>query len=338
LVARSWGGWAWLVACGCGCGWVTTVGGCTSPESIRLFDGGFAPTLGRDSAVPGAVPASGAGAAPSARSTGGSVGTLASGGRGFGLAPNALGAPGGAPAPGADASPAVADAGSPDVAGVDLGGPGRDLSGAAMVGAGGYYALGPDTSGSAADVGGLGGAGGDVGGGSAVGGASGAMGPGEPSPAANGGGGGDGGADGGGGVRSGGAGGAGQPNCISVIRAMGYATSSQTCAGCLDNGTPLEVSCRAMLDCMEPSWPCLDGCERDCRNRAMGSSVVQDCVDRMTKDACAQASPPTESSGSPSSSAPDPEPSLAASPRPGAAHRRSWGIRSRGPRKYCMGE
>jgi hypothetical protein len=79
--------------------------------------------------------------------------------------------------------------------------------------------------------------------------------------------------------------GAGGANCIVGIRASGYSTATQTCAGCLENGMSLDSKCRAMLDCMEPLWPCSD-CFTSCLNDARGDDVVRNCVRAMTSSAC----------------------------------------------------
>jgi hypothetical protein len=79
--------------------------------------------------------------------------------------------------------------------------------------------------------------------------------------------------------------GAGGGNCIAVIRASGYSTVAQTCGRCLENGLSLESKCRAMLDCMQPLWPC-SACFTDCLNAVQGNDVVRTCVRAMTTSAC----------------------------------------------------
>jgi hypothetical protein len=82
-------------------------------------------------------------------------------------------------------------------------------------------------------------------------------------------------------------------NCIQRFQADGYSlgtdASTAACGGCKDSGgNSLESTCKAMIACLQPLWPCSSAanCWRDCRNNAHADSVAEACVVSLTSAAC----------------------------------------------------
>jgi hypothetical protein len=81
--------------------------------------------------------------------------------------------------------------------------------------------------------------------------------------------------------------GGGSGNCITDIKNGGYAfPPADPCSACRDNATLLEMKCTAMIDCLQPKWPCSGNCWTECLNQVGGSGVVANCVDELTTAAC----------------------------------------------------
>jgi hypothetical protein len=82
-------------------------------------------------------------------------------------------------------------------------------------------------------------------------------------------------------------------SCIQRFQANGYSlgmdASIAACSSCKDSGgNSLESTCKTMIDCLQPAWPCLTSgnCWRDCRNDAHADSVAESCVVTLTSAAC----------------------------------------------------
>lgn len=76
-------------------------------------------------------------------------------------------------------------------------------------------------------------------------------------------------------------------NCITEIQTNGYASgTAPACSACKDNGKSLQTECEAVIDCMEPQWPCTGNCLTQCYNMSGASSPVMSCVSALTTAAC----------------------------------------------------
>jgi len=76
-------------------------------------------------------------------------------------------------------------------------------------------------------------------------------------------------------------------NCISDIQSNGYsAGTAPACSACNDNGKSLATQCEAVIDCIEPQWPCTNNCLTQCYNMAGASGPVMTCVSALTTAAC----------------------------------------------------
>ena len=96
------------------------------------------------------------------------------------------------------------------------------------------------------------------------------------------------------GAGGGGAGGAAGGNCLQQFQANGYSLGTDAaitaCNGCVENLTPKVSQCKAMIDCVQPSWPsCARGssCWTNCQTISGIDSVVESCVANLTSEACA---------------------------------------------------
>jgi hypothetical protein len=81
--------------------------------------------------------------------------------------------------------------------------------------------------------------------------------------------------------------------CIQRFQASGYSLGTDAaiaaCSGCIENSTPKESQCKAMIDCIQPSWPsCTRGspCWTNCQNTSGSDSVVETYVATLVSAAC----------------------------------------------------
>jgi hypothetical protein len=81
--------------------------------------------------------------------------------------------------------------------------------------------------------------------------------------------------------------------CIQRFQASGYSLGTDAaiaaCSGCIENSTPKESQCKAMIDCIQPSWPsCTRGspCWTNCQNTSGSDSVVEAYVATLVSAAC----------------------------------------------------
>ncbi|HJX54641.1 MAG TPA: hypothetical protein VJ801_17880, partial [Polyangia bacterium] len=82
-------------------------------------------------------------------------------------------------------------------------------------------------------------------------------------------------------------------NCIQRFQANGYSlgtdASIAACSGCFAGSTSKEPQCKAMIDCLQPSWPSCargSGCWLSCQNTTGSDAVVESCVATLTTAAC----------------------------------------------------
>jgi len=237
------------------------VHGCESPEPFHLDeDAGALPDSGGDNPGSGGITATG-GRPP--------TGTTGTGGR----APNGMGgraAGGGAPTAMPGSGGIIGGGGTPvgsggrtTIGSGGLGGRAVTASGGAPSGFGGR--IGNGATGGRVSTGGVGGRTTAAGGRAGTGGV-----------------GGRGGRSGAGGRTVGMSG-----NCIADIQANGYkAGTAPACSACNDNGKSLATQCEAVIDCVEPQWPCTGNCLTQCYNMAGASGPVMSCVSALTTAAC----------------------------------------------------
>jgi hypothetical protein len=66
---------------------------------------------------------------------------------------------------------------------------------------------------------------------------------------------------------------------METIILNGYAaTGAMPCSACTENGMSREMPCKAMIDCLEMSFPCTGNCYSQCRNSASVSGPTETCV------------------------------------------------------------
>jgi hypothetical protein len=82
-------------------------------------------------------------------------------------------------------------------------------------------------------------------------------------------------------------------NCIQRFQANGYSVGTDAsiaaCSGCFAGSNSKELQCKAMIDCLQPSWPSCaqgSGCWLNCRNTSGSDVVVENCVATLTSAAC----------------------------------------------------
>ena len=78
----------------------------------------------------------------------------------------------------------------------------------------------------------------------------------------------------------GGAGGGTASNCVDDHHLAGYASPpAMPCSACMENGMSRETPCKAMLDCLEASFPCTGNCYSQCRNYCVvTAALTETCV------------------------------------------------------------
>ena len=83
-------------------------------------------------------------------------------------------------------------------------------------------------------------------------------------------------------------------NCIQRFQENGYSlgrdASIAACSGCFAGSTSKEPQCKAMIGCLQPSWPSCargSGCWLNCQNTTGSDSAVENCVAILTSAACA---------------------------------------------------
>jgi len=83
-------------------------------------------------------------------------------------------------------------------------------------------------------------------------------------------------------------------SCVQVFQANGYSFTSTSgvvaCSGCFAGEASKEPQCKAMIDCLQPSWPSCaqgSGCWLNCRNTTGSDLTVENCVANLTSKACA---------------------------------------------------
>ena len=82
-------------------------------------------------------------------------------------------------------------------------------------------------------------------------------------------------------------------NCVQRFKTNGYSLGTDAsiagCSSCKDSGgNSLEQKCIAMINCLQPLWPCStsDMCWTNCGNAAGADGQAQGCVATLTTAAC----------------------------------------------------
>ena len=74
---------------------------------------------------------------------------------------------------------------------------------------------------------------------------------------------------------------------MTKIRQNGYAYgTTPPCSACKENNTSQEAKCEAIINCLEPKWPCSGSCQTDCYNVAVASGPIISCADALITAAC----------------------------------------------------